>query len=218
MNKENLKQIAAAAALQYVKEDAIIGVGSGTTIKYFIDALASIKNKIEGAVSSSNATTDALKKLGIRVMDLNAVDSVPVFIDGADEINHHLQMIKGGGGALTREKIIAATAKQFICIADETKLVNLLGNFPLAIEIIPMARGYVARELVKLGGFPVYRENFVTDNGNIILDVFHLTMTDPVKLEQTLNNIVGVVSNGLFAQRPADILLLGTVNGVKTMR
>lgn len=219
MSNESLKKIAAHAALQYIKEESIVGVGSGSTVKHFIDALATIKHKIDGAVSSSNATTESLKAHGIRVVDLNSVNEVAVYVDGADEANQHLQLVKGGGGALTREKIIAAAAKQFVCIADESKLVALLGNnVGLPIEVIPMARGYVARELVKLGGFPVYREGFVTDNGNIILDVFHLTMTDPVKLEQMLNNIVGVVCNGLFAQRPADILLLGTSSGVKTLR
>lgn len=215
MSKDNLKQLAAKAALQYVSTDSVIGVGTGSTVNYFIQALSAIKHKIEGAVASSLATAEQLKAQSIPLLDLNTVGEVPIYIDGADEINEHLQMIKGGGGALTREKIIAATAKKFICIADENKRVSLLGNFPLAIEVIPMARSYVARMLVKLGGFPVYREGFITDNGNVILDVYHLNMHDPIKLEQTLNNIVGVVCHGLFAQRSADVLLLGTQTGVK---
>lgn len=214
---EKLKQQAAEAAVQYVPQGAVIGVGTGSTVAFFINALAAIKNKIDGAVASSVDTAERLKKIGIPVVDLNSAGEIPVYIDGADEINEHLQMIKGGGGALTREKIIAAVAKKIICIADESKWVTNLGNFPLAIEVIPMARSYVARTLVKLGGFPVYRENFITDNGNVILDCHHLDMKDPIKLEQTLNNITGVVCNGLFAQRPADSLLLGTAGGVKVL-
>jgi ribose 5-phosphate isomerase A len=217
MSTSNLKQIAAEAALQYVTHDSIVGVGTGSTVEYFIQALAAIKHKIEGAVASSEKTAASLKKQGIPVIDLNAVSELNIYVDGADEINDHLQMIKGGGGALTREKIVAAVAKKFICIADASKLVTLLGDFPLAIEVIPMARSYVARTLVKRGGFPVYRENFVTDNGNAILDVHHLDMTDPIKLEHELNNIAGVVANGLFAARPADMLLLGTPTGVRTL-
>src|SRR6185312_9439239 len=215
---DQLKQAAAEAALKYVPADSVIGVGTGSTANYFIRALGTIKHKIEGAVASSVVTAEQLTTQGIRVLDLNNVGELPVYIDGADEANEHLQLIKGGGGALTREKILAAAAKQFICIADASKLVPLLGNFPLAIEVIPMARSYVARKLVKMGGFPVYREGFVTDNGNVILDVHHLDMRDPVKLEQTLNNIVGVVCHGLFVQRPADILLLGAKTGVKVLR
>lgn len=211
------KKIAAEAALEYVSYDSVVGVGSGSTTEYFITALGSIKNKIEGAVASSNKTAELLKAQGIRVIDLNTLGELPVYIDGADEANQHLQLIKGGGGALTREKILAAAAKKFVCIADESKLVTLLGNFPLPIEVIPMARSHVARILVKLGGFPIYREGFISDNGNVILDVHHLDMTDPIKLEQTLNNIVGIVCNGIFAQRPADLLLLGTATGVKSL-
>ncbi len=217
MNKETLKKQAAEAALAYVKNGSIVGVGTGSTVRYFIEALGTIKGKIEGAVASSVVTSDALKAQGILVVDLNAAGEIPLYVDGADEANQHLQLIKGGGGALTREKIIAAAAKQFICIIDENKQVPVLGSFPLPIEVIPMARSYVARQLVKLGGFPVYREGFTTDNGNVILDVHHLTLTDPVKMEQTLNNITGVVCNGLFAQRSADILIIGTANGLKTL-
>lgn len=217
MNKEALKQQAAEAALSYVKSGSVIGVGSGSTVKYFIEALGRIKSTIEGAVASSIDTENALKKQGIPVLDLNSVGEVPVYVDGADEANQHFQLIKGGGAALTREKIIAAAAKQFVCIIDESKQVPVLGNFPLAIEVIPMARSYVARQLIKLGGFPVYREGVVTDNGNVILDIHHLSLTDPVKMEQTLNNITGVVCNGIFALRPANILLIGTSNGVKTL-
>lgn len=215
MKQDELKQMAAQAALQYIKE-GVVGVGSGSTVNYFIDALATIKHKIEGAVASSVATAERLKQHGIRVLELNSTGELAIYVDGADEINQHLQMIKGGGGALTREKIIAAASKQFICIADESKLVPMLGTFPVAIEVIPMARSYVARQLVKLGGSPVYREGFVTDNGNVILDTYTLSFTDPVQLEQTLNNIVGVVCHGLFAQRKADKLLLATTAGVQT--
>jgi ribose 5-phosphate isomerase A len=211
------KQTAAEAALQYVPQDAVIGVGTGSTTEYFVRALAVIKHKIEGAVASSVKTAELLKSQGIRLVDLNSVSELPLYVDGADEINEHLQMIKGGGGALVREKIVASVAKKFICIADERKLVSLLGEFPVAIEVIPMARSCVARTLVKLGGFPVYRENFVTDNGNVILDVHHLKMTNPNQVERELNNIPGVVGNGIFAERTADILLLGTTNGVKTV-
>lgn len=218
MTKEQQKQMAAEAALTYVKQDAIVGVGTGSTVNYFIDALATIKNKIEGAIASSVATAEQLKKNKIPVLDLNSVGILPVYIDGADEANQHLQLIKGGGGALTREKIIASVAQQFICIADESKLVPVLGQFPLAIEVIPMARSYVARELVKLGGAPVYREKFITDNGNQILDVYNLNFVDAVKLEQTINNISGVVCSGLFAQRTADILLLGTDKEIKVLK
>ena len=217
MSTDNQKQSAAQAALQYVSPESIIGVGTGSTAEYFVQALATIKNKIEGAVTSSSKTAAALKAQGIKIIDLNSVSELPLYVDGADEINNHLQMIKGGGGALTQEKIVAAVAKKFICIADQSKLVSLLGNFPLAIEVIPMARSYVARMLVKRGGFPVYREGFITDNHNVILDVYNLDMANPVKLEAELNNITGVVSNGLFAARPADILLLGTASGVQTL-
>lgn len=217
MTQDQQKQLAAQAALQYVKDDSVVGVGTGSTVNYFIDALATSKAKIEGAVASSIATAERLKKHGIHVFDLNSVNEVPVYIDGADEINEHLQMIKGGGGALTREKIIATVAKQFVCIADQSKLVPVLGDFPLAVEVVSSARSYVARELIKLGGFPTYRENFVTDNGNIILDVHHLKMTDPLKLEHAIKDIVGVVENGIFARRKADVLLLANNQGVKVL-
>jgi len=215
MLPNELKKIAAEAAIKYITDDTIIGVGTGSTVHYFIEALAQVKNKIKGAVASSIDTATKLKNLGIEVMDLNNVDFMPIYVDGADEIDSQLQMIKGGGGALTREKIIAAVAKKFICIADETKKVEQLGKFPLPIEVIPMARSYVARELVKIGGSPTYREGFVTDNGNIILDVWNLDFLRTTELEKTLNNITGVVTNGLFALRPANVLLLGTAEGVK---
>lgn len=207
--KETQKKTAAEAALSYIPEDTIVGVGTGSTVHYFIEALATIKHKISGAIASSTATEKKLKEHDITIYDLNSVSDLPLYVDGADEINEQLQMIKGGGGALTREKIIAAVAKKFICIADNSKKVDVLGKFPLPIEVIPMARSYVARELVKLGGTPVYRNGFITDNGNVILDVWNLTLLEPVKMEQTLNNIVGVVTNGLFAKRTADVLLLG---------
>jgi ribose 5-phosphate isomerase A len=211
----NLKKIAAEAALEYIESDAIVGVGSGSTVDYFIEALAGIKNKIDGAVASSIATEQKLKAHGIHVYDLNSIYPLPIYIDGADEINEHLQMIKGGGGALTREKIIAQVAEKFICIADQSKKVDVLGKFPLPIEVIPMARSHVAREIVRTtGGKPVYREGFVTDNGNVILDVWGLKILQPKELEGTLNNITGVVTNGIFAMRPADMLLLGTEKGV----
>ncbi len=216
MSKESQKQKAAEAAIQYIKSDSIIGVGTGSTVGYFIDALAESKHKIDGAVASSTDTEKKLKAHGITVYDLNSAGPIPVYIDGADEINEHLQMIKGGGAALTREKIIAAASEKFICIADQSKKVGVLGEFPLPVEVIPMARSYVAREIVKLGGSPVYREGVVTDNGNVILDVWHLKILEPQKLEQTLNNITGVVTNGLFSMRPADVLLLGTDDGIET--
>lgn len=217
MTQDEMKQAVARAAIEYVVPGTVIGVGTGSTANYFIDELAKIKGKIDGTVASSVASAERLKGHGIPVYDLNAVDGVSVYIDGADESNHQLQLIKGGGGALTREKIVAAASDKFVCIADETKLVDYLGRFPLPIEVIPMARSYVAREIVKLGGEPVLREGFTTDNGNIILDVHNMEIMEPIKLEQTLNNIVGVVTNGLFAMRPADVLLLGTAEGVKTL-
>lgn len=224
MTKDAMKKAAAEAALKYIEPDSVVGVGSGTTVEYFIEALATIKHKIDGTVASSNATAEKLKTHGIHVYDLNSVYPLPVYIDGADEINDHLQMIKGGGGALTREKIIAACSDKFICIADQSKKVDLLGTFPLSIEVIPMARSYVAREIVRAtggsplqNGKPVYRENFVTDNGNVILDVWGLKILQPRELEQTLNNITGVVENGLFAVRPADVLLLSTESEVQTL-
>lgn len=217
MSQDELKKACADAAIPYVVEDSIVGVGTGSTTNYFIDALANIKDRIEGAVASSEASAERLKSHGIRVFDLNVVDEVPVYIDGADEANEHLALIKGGGGALTREKIIAAVADKFVCIADASKKVDILGEYPLPVEVIPMARSYVARQLVKLGGDPVYREGFTTDNGNIILDIYNLKIVNPVALEKDINNITGVVTNGLFAQRPADILLLGCEDGIKTI-
>ena len=217
MTQDDRKRAAARAALAYVKSDDIVGVGTGSTVNYFIEALAEKKHLIEGAVSSSDASTEQLKALGIEVFDLNSVDQFDVYIDGADEITEHKHMIKGGGAALTREKIVAAVAKTFVCIIDDTKQVGMLGDFPLPVEVIPMARSYVARELVKLGGDPVYREGVITDNGNVILDVYNLTILDPRKLETQINEIVGVVTNGLFAHRGADVLLVGTDDGVVTL-
>jgi len=217
LTPDEKKQQVAKAALEYVVEDSIIGIGTGSTANHFIDALATIKHKIEGTVASSNATADRLKSHGIPVFELNSVDEISVYLDGADETNQYLHLIKGGGGALTREKIVAAVSKRFICIADDSKLVDILGKFPLPIEVIPMARSYVARELVKLGGKPIWREGFTTDNGNVILDVHNLKISEPVKLETQLNAITGVVTNGLFASRPADVLLLGSDKGVRVL-
>lgn len=213
MDQNALKKLVGEYAIKYVEDDSIVGVGTGSTVKYFIDALATIKDRIKGAVSSSEASTNLMKQYGIEVFDLNSVGELDIYVDGADEIDHYLHMTKGGGAALTREKIIAAVAKKFICIADESKYVPLLGGFPLPVEVIPMARSYVAREIVKLGGTPVWRENCVTDNGNWILDVHNLTIVNPLDLEQKLNNIVGVVTNGLFAMRKANELVLGRANG-----
>ena len=217
MTQDDKKRAAAQAALAYVKPDDIVGVGTGSTVNYFIEALAAKKDLIEGAVSSSDASTQQLKALGIEVFDLNSVDQFDIYIDGADEITEHKHMIKGGGAALTREKIVSAVAKTFVCIIDDTKQVEMLGDFPLPVEVIPMARSYVARELVKLGGDPVYRQGVTTDNGNVILDVHNLTILDPRALETKINQIVGVVTNGLFAHRGADILIVGDENGVKTL-
>lgn len=214
MTQDEMKKAAAIKALEFIKNDTIVGVGTGSTVNHFIDALATIKHKIEGAVSSSEESSKRLKAHGIEVFDLNNVDDLDVYVDGADEITQYMSMIKGGGAALTREKIVAAVAKKFICIADDSKQVKLLGSFPLPVEVIPMARSYVARELVKLGGDPEYRQGVVTDNGNIILDVHNLLIMDPKKLEADINAIVGVVTNGLFAQRGADILILGSENDV----
>lgn len=215
MSNEALKQQAAQAALDFIQEESIIGIGTGSTVNYFIDALVAKKHLVEGCISSSNATSERLKAHGFSVFDLNVVSYVPLYFDGTDEINADLQMIKGGGGALTREKILAAASRKFICIADQTKKVDLLGEFPVAVEVIPMARSYVAREIVKLNGDPVYRQGFVTDNGNIILDVYNLEIIEPLKLEDCLNQITGVVCHGLFARRSADVLLLGTEKGVQ---
>jgi ribose 5-phosphate isomerase A len=217
MTQDKMKQAAAKAAIAHVPPDAIVGVGTGSTANFFISELGTIKNRIEGAVASSEATARQLKQLGIEVFDLNSVRDLPVYVDGADEITRHLAMIKGGGGALTREKIVAAVARKFICIADESKLVDVLGKFPLPVEVVPMARSYVARELVRLGGQPEWRQGFVTDNGNYILDVHNLQILAPAELEATLNQITGVVTNGLFARRGADVLLLGTAGDVQTM-
>ena len=218
MTQDELKQAVAKEAVKYVVEDAIVGVGSGSTANYFIDELAKIKSRIDGAVASSQASAARLKSHGIRVVDLNSVSDLPVYIDGADEITEHLAMIKGGGGALTREKIVAAVAQKFICIADESKLVGVLGKFPLPLEVIPMARSHVGRELVRLGGQPALRQGFTTDNGNLILDVYGLAILKPLELEAELNQITGVVANGLFARRGADVLLLGAAAGVRTIR
>lgn len=215
MTQDELKQAVALAAIDHVR-GGIIGVGTGSTANYFIDALAAIKGRIDGAVASSEATATRLKSHGIPVVDLNSAGELEIYVDGADEITEHFAMIKGGGGALTREKIVAACSKKFICIADASKLVDVLGQFPLPVEVIPMAQSYIAREIVKLGGQPRLREGFTTDNGNVILDVYSLSIVAPVALETTLNQLVGVVTNGLFARRGADVLLLGTPDGVKT--
>ena len=217
MTQDEMKKMVAEAALEYVEAGTVIGIGTGSTANHFIDYLAGIKGKIDGTVASSQASADRLAGHGIPVLDLNSVDEISVYIDGADESNSHLHLIKGGGGALTREKIVAACSRKFVCIADESKLVDVLGAFPLPVEVIPMARSYVARELVKRGGQPVYREGFTTDNGNDILDVHNLQITEPVRLEQERNHITGVVTVGIFAARPADVLLLGTQEGVRTV-
>lgn len=215
MNQDDKKRVAGEAAVEYVKPGSIVGVGTGSTVNYFIDALEPIKSQIKGAVSSSEASTERLKALGIEVFDANDVASLDVYVDGADEINARKHMIKGGGAALTREKIVAAIADKFICIIDDTKHVDVLGEFPLPVEVIPMARSYVARELVKLGGDPCYRQGVVTDNGNVILDVHNMKIQDPKALEDTINGIAGVVTVGLFANRGADVVLTGTENGVQ---
>ena len=216
-SQDQLKRAVAEAAIAYVPKGEVLGVGTGSTANFFIDALANIKHHIPAAVASSQATAERLKKIGIEVVDLNFAGEIGLYVDGADEINAQLQMIKGGGGALTREKIVAAASKKVICIADASKQVEVLGKFPLPIEVIPMARSYIGREMVKLGGNPVYRQGFVTDNGNIILDVYGLNISNAPELETKLNQLVGVVTNGLFACRPADILLVGTKDGVKTI-
>ena len=217
MNQDELKELVAREALKYV-QDPIIGVGSGSTVFKFIDALASMKGRIEGAVAASEASTERLKKHGIRVFDLNSVNELPVYIDGADEVTEHLHMIKGGGGALTREKITAAVAKKFVCICDASKLVPVLGKFPLPVEVIPMARSYVGREIVKMGGHPRLREGFTSDNGNVVLDCHGLTLLDPPRTESELNQLAGVVANGIFARRPADLLLLAEDSGVRIFK
>jgi len=217
MNQDSLKQAVAQTALAYVPEGEIIGVGTGSTANFFIDGLASFRGRIRGAVASSEASAKRLAAHGIALFDLNEIDSLPVYVDGADEVDASFAMIKGGGAALTREKIVAAVAQQFVCIADASKKVAVLGKFPLPVEVIPLARAQVARALTALGGRPVWREGVVTDNGNVILDVHGLAITDPVGLETEINQIVGVVTNGLFARRPADVLLLGTPAGVERL-
>lgn len=218
MTQDEMKKNAAWAALEFIPRNTVVGVGTGSTVNHFIDALASIKHDIKGAVSSSEQSTVRLKALGIEVLDLNTIDSFSVYVDGADEINSQKHMIKGGGAALTREKIVAAVADKFICIVDSTKQVDVLGKFPLPVEVIPMAASHVARQLVKLGGKPVLREGVTTDNGNVILDVHQLSITDPLQLEQQINNIVGVVCNGIFAKRAADMVLVGDASGTKIIR
>lgn len=218
MSSDEQKKRAAEAALVYVEDHTVVGVGTGSTVHYFIEALSRIKHRIEGAVSSSEATTQRLKAANIPVLDLNGAGPLPLYVDGADEVNPQLQLLKGGGGALTREKIIAAASERFVCIVDERKQVKVLGAFPLPIEVIPMARSHVGRELLKRGGQPVLREQCLTDNGNLILDVYNLQILEPAHLEAELNNIAGVVSVGLFALRPADVLLVGTTSAVQTVR
>ncbi|ADP67893.1 ribose-5-phosphate isomerase A [Buchnera aphidicola str. JF98 (Acyrthosiphon pisum)] len=217
MNLNKLKKKAAWAALDYIDPGTIIGVGTGTTIFYFIEALGTIKNLIYGAVSSSNSSTVLLKKHGIEVFDLKNFSSLAIYVDSADEINNHMQMIKGGGGALTREKIIASMSKKFVCIIDKSKKVDVLGTFPLPIEIIPMALSYIFREIIKIGGTPKYRKNVITDNGNIIIDVYNLCIKDPISMEKKINSLPGVVTVGLFASRSADIVLIGTQKGIRTI-
>ncbi|RDH86737.1 MAG: ribose 5-phosphate isomerase A [endosymbiont of Escarpia spicata] len=216
MNADDMKKMAAEAALEYV-DGGIVGVGTGSTVNHFIDYLATIKHKIDGAVSSSEVSTERMKSHGIPVMDLNAAGELDIYVDGADEADHNLALIKGGGGALTREKIVAGASRKFVCIADGSKLVDILGKFPLPVEVIPMARSHVARQLVKLGGTPVWREDFITDNGNVILDVHNLEIMKPIEMENRINAIAGVVTTGLFAMRGADVLILGSEDGVKTV-
>ena len=217
MTQDEMKKAAAQAALEYIEPGMIVGIGTGSTANHFIDLLATIKGKIDGTVASSVASEERLKSHGIPVMDLNNAGQLSIYVDGADESDHHLNLIKGGGGALTREKIVAAASDKFVCIADESKLVDILGKFPLPVEVIPMARSYIAREIIKLGGNPQLREGFTTDNGNIILDVHGMEIMEPVKMETAFNQLAGVVTVGLFAARPADVLILGTPNGAKVM-
>jgi len=217
MTQDDMKRAVAQAAIDHVPAGCIVGVGTGSTANFFIDELAQIKHRIEGAVASSEASAKRLQGHGIQVVSLNEAGDLEVYVDGADEITRHMHMTKGGGGALTREKIVAAASRKFVCVCDASKLVDMLGAFPLPIEVIPMARSYVARQVVALGGQPALREGFTTDNGNLILDVHGLQILNPVELETTLNNIAGVVTNGLFARRPADVLLLGTPQGVQTL-
>lgn len=217
MTPDEMKKAAAEAALDYVKSGMVVGIGTGSTANHFIDALARVKGRVEGTVASSNASAERLKKHGIAVLDLNASGDLALYVDGADEATRHRHLIKGGGGALTREKIVAAASKQFVCIADESKLVDVLGQFPLPVEVIPMARSYVAREIVKLGGQPRLRAGFTTDNGNVILDVHNLSILNPLELEEKLDRLAGVVTNGIFARRPADVLILGGAGGVRVL-
>ena len=217
MNQDQLKKKAAEAAIEHIKDGMVVGVGTGSTVNYFIDALATIKQRIEGAVSSSAASRERLVAAGIPVLELNSTGNLPIYIDGADEATRHRDLIKGGGGALTQEKIIAAASDRFICIIDESKFVHLLGAFPLPIEVIPMARSYVARQLVALGGTPVYRTGFISDNGNAILDIHNLDIDNPGELEQSINNIPGVVTNGLFSRRKADFLIVADSTSVRTI-
>jgi ribose 5-phosphate isomerase A len=219
MTQDESKRKAAEAALEYIKDVSILGVGTGSTVNHFIDCLAdfNLTQDIEGAVSSSIATTERLKKIGVPVMELSESGDLDVYVDGADEVNPLKQLIKGGGGALTREKIIAGASKKFVCIVDQTKTVDILGDFPLPIEVIPMARSYIAREMVKLGGQPIWRENYITDNGCEILDVHNMEIMEPLALEKAVNNLAGVVSVGIFGLRPADVVLVATDNGVKTL-
>lgn len=220
MSADQAKRLAAEAALAYIEPGEVLGVGTGSTVNHFIDLIAErrLQNDIPGAVSSSNASTERLKKAGIRVLDLNQTGTLSIYVDGADEANKHLQLIKGGGAALTREKIVAAASRKFVCIADESKLVGVLGKFPLPVEVIPMAQSYIGRELTRLGGHPVLRKDVTTDNGNIIIDVHNLSIVDPIKLEAEINALAGVVCVGLFAKRPADVLILGGANGVRTLK
>ena len=217
MNADEMKRAAAEAAIEYVENGMIVGIGTGSTANHFIDLLAQIKSRIDGTVASSEASAERLRGHGIPVMDLNDVGDLPLYVDGADESNEQLHLIKGGGGALTREKIVAGASEKFVCIADESKLVRVLGKFPLPVEVIPMARSFIARQLVKLGGKPVLREGFTTDNGNIILDVHNLEIMEPLKLEQEINMLPGVVTVGIFAHRPADVLILGGPDGARTV-
>ncbi|MCK4743172.1 MAG: ribose-5-phosphate isomerase RpiA [Sulfuriflexus sp.] len=218
MTQDEMKKAAAAAAIEYVESGMIVGIGTGSTANHFIDLLAEVKGKIDGTVASSEASADRLRSHGIPVMSLNEAGQLSLYVDGADESNKYLHLIKGGGGALTREKIVAAASEKFVCIADESKLVDIMGTFPLPVEVIPMARSYVAREILsRTGGTPVLREGFTTDNGNVIIDIQDLEIMEPVKLENELNSIVGVVTNGLFAARPADVLILGTPTGARTV-
>jgi ribose 5-phosphate isomerase A len=217
-NADQLKKAAAEAALQYVEDDMIVGVGTGSTANHFIDLLAGMKARIEGTVASSEVSAERLRKHGIPVMDLNSAGQLPLYVDGADEATEHLHLIKGGGGALTREKIVAGASEKFVCIADESKLVGMLGTFPLPVEVIPMARSFVAREILKMGGQPELRQGFTTDNGNLILDIHNLHIANPVEMEGQLNQIPGVVTVGIFARRPADVLILSGKDGVRTLK